>query len=522
MQYILAAVAAIFALVLAVWVIAYLLFTIVIPLLLMVSIVAVLIGAIAAVAVCARTLVEAGTPMATPDDVVRGGAVRGRASVKRDHAWPVYTAAQWRLDQKSLLRAEWRLCATVALRVTGHFRGHDLGGRGVGVFVAPVLLAAAIGVLAMSAVIAVVLAAVTGIGWLGWLAVAGTWRAADALIRRVRRAAGSCPHCYNVTTLPVFHCNGCANRHVDLRPGRLGALWRRCSCGTRLPTGVLRAASRLPTTCPRCAQPLREGAAVLTDIRLPVFGPMSAGKTRLIYAGMLALRDRAVGAGAVLDFVDSQSQATFDENAEAIVNGSATIKTSEGTLPPAITARLTAGRRRALLHMFDAAGEYYVDRDANSELEFLDHAQGFVFVIDPFSIQSVQDSLGGKSAPAVVASNPAVDDPEESYQLTIRRLRDYRVDTSKRKLAIAVVKADLLTKLPPADGVETDTVGWLKEAGLDNLVLSAERDFAEVRYFLVASVSERGRGLHSPSAPLAWLLSRSGFPVLPLDRKEPV
>ncbi|MGO1053088.1 hypothetical protein [Crossiella sp. CA198] len=57
---------------------------------------------------------------------------------------------------------------------------------------------------------------------------------------------------------------------------------------------------------------------------------------------------------------------------------------------------------------------------------------------------------------------------------------------------------------------------WLIEAGLDNLVLAAERDFAEVRYYLVASVAGTAPDeLLSPTEPLLWLMSRSGLDLRP-------
>jgi hypothetical protein len=148
---------------------------------------------------------------------------------------------------------------------------------------------------------------------------------------------------------------------------------------------------------------------------------------------------------------------------------------------------------------------------------FLDHAQGLVFVVDPFSIPWVQDQLGGLGQIMLERANAAVDDPEQVYHVTAGRLRDYGVRTSHQRLAIAVVKADLLVDLPPARHLHpTQVRNWLQEAGLDNLVLAAERDFAEVRYFLVASVHGGQAGSPmSPANPFAWLMARAGLQLLP-------
>ena len=193
--------------------------------------------------------------------------------------------------------------------------------------------------------------------------------------------------------------------------------------------------------------------------------------------------------------------------------GGDTVKTPAGELPPAVTVRYTAGRRRALLHLFDAAGEFYADRDDNIELEFLDHAQGLVFVVDPFSLPWVRDQLDGGGSALLAKANPAAEEPENVYRVTAKRLQDYGVRTRRQRLAVTVVKADLLAGLPLADGLTPENArGWLEQAGLDNLVLAAERDFREVRYFVVTSLT----GLpaddpRSPAAPLAWLSAGAGL-----------
>ncbi|MGQ0778064.1 MAG: TRAFAC clade GTPase domain-containing protein [Pseudonocardiales bacterium] len=411
----------------------------------------------------------------------------------RDPAWPSYLVAQSRVDLKEM----WS-------RTNRTLKGWELFGPGVWV---------------ASATMLVVCGSALLVAYGGWLLVVGALRGGDYLVRRVRRATGSCPVDYFVSSLPAFPCDGdsCDRVHRDIRPGRLGAVWRRCICGAVLPTTVLRAAHRLQASCPSCKAPLRKGAAVVRDIRLPVFGPVSAGKTRLVYAGLLAMRDQAAAAGASVDFVDDESRQAFEHGVQIVSTGSATAKTPAGQLPMAITAQVTVARRKALLHLFDAAGEFYIDRGDNSELRFLDHAHGLVFVVDPFSIRWVQDGLGGLGPVILARANAALDDPEQVYHVTAGRLQDYGVRTKGQRLAIAVVKADLLVDLPPARELQPDRVReWLWDAGLDNLVLAAERDFAEVRYFLVASVSGARKGDPlSPAGPFFWLMARAGQPLPP-------
>ncbi|WAL63890.1 hypothetical protein ORV05_23205 [Amycolatopsis cynarae] len=479
-------------------------------------------GVLLALVVAARTLVTRGLAapeVITPRRVEKGKAglpeLRHSGAFGRDRAWPVYFAAQARTDLGQVWReirgAVWRGWAKVGTL----FRYRGYGWIPGLVVVCPLWLSVSLGAFAAGAAVLAAGALVLFALWVPWVLTAGFLRGTDQLVRRLRGASGSCPRCYHVDSLPAFACPGCGRLHRDIRPGRLGAVWRRCDCGRRLPTTVLRMARIASPQCPRCKLRLRDGAAVLTDIRIPVFGPVSAGKTRLVYAGLVALRDAVAAAGGTLGFVDDDSKAAFDHGAAIITSGGDTVKTPAGELPTALTVRYDQGRRSALLHLFDAAGEFYADRDDNSMLEFLDHAQGLVFVVDPFSVPWVRDQAG--TAEVLARANPAVEDPERVYHVTAQRLRDYGVRTRKRKLAMTIVKADLLDGVSgdaaPAPGDGRD---WLVRAGLDNLVLSAERDFGEVRYFVVASVAGKRAGSgFSPANPLAWLAAGAGAVMLP-------
>ncbi|GLY38260.1 hypothetical protein Amsp01_042840 [Amycolatopsis sp. NBRC 101858] len=464
----------------------------------------------------------------TPDRVAAGTSrlrrPRRGGTVPRDRAWPGYFGAQARVDLAAVWQSQRDLLASGWGWIGEAFRRSWPGRVTVLLVLGPGWLAVSAGALAGTAVVVGVGGAVLAVLWALWAVPAGLLRAADRLIRRKRRADASCPPCYYVTALPVFACPGCGEIHRDLRPGQLGGLWRRCGCGTVLPTSVLRAARSIPPRCPRCLETLPADAALVTEVRLPVFGPVSAGKTRLVHTGLLAIRDRVAAAGGTVEFVDRGSRQAFDYAVSLLGAGGDTVKTPAGELPPAITVRYTAGRRRALLHLFDAAGEFYADRDDNTKLEFLDHAQGLVFVVDPFSLPWVRDQLGGTASAALLAkANPAAEAPENVYHVTAKRLRDYGVKTQRQRLAVTVVKADLLAGLPLAEDLEPGNVkAWLERAGLDNLVLAADRDFGDVRYFVVASLTGLPAGdPRSPATPFAWLAARTGLRLWTGPAAEP-
>ncbi|WP_412542648.1 hypothetical protein R8Z50_09210 [Longispora sp. K20-0274] len=446
-----------------------------------------------------------------------------------DRGWPTYFRTQVYRDLHAAgrwtARVVYRLWTWTIARTFGRYGVRTLWAWPLLVPVLVFLLAATTGATAGALLTALVVAVVTLLGVSAGLATAGVLRAADRLWQRVFHAAASCPRpgCYHVTRLPAYRCPGCDRLHRDLRPGRLGVLWRHCGCGATLPTTVLRAARALEPVCQKCGAALHGDAALATDVRIPVFGAPRAGKTRFIMAGLVGLSARP---GSPITPADPDSGRAFAEYAATIGGGDSTAQTGRA-LPAAVTLRVAGGRRTALLHVFDAAGERFTERAQNEELAYLDHARGLVFVLDPFSVPEVRARLRGlRAAPAgapdgtgtttAVPDGAAQHDPDESYQVTVRRLRDYGVDLRRQRLAFVVSKADLLLAGPAGAGLGpgSDAVrAWLFDAGLDNLLLAAGRDFAEVRYFLVSSMTADPGGDVAATAPLDWLLSAEPVPT---------
>lgn len=371
-----------------------------------------------------------------------------------------------------------------------------------------------------------VYAAVTGVVIAAGVSVhaglAMTARLAGWLRRGLWQADVSCPVCFRVAPHPEYRCP-CGGAHRDLRPGPLGLVFRRCRCGVRLPATAGRAAWRMPALCPHpgCGERLLPGAGALTDIRIVVFGAPSAGKTRFLYAGLAAL-DRT-GSPPVA-FLDRRSRDRADRGLAEIGSGRDTEPTRTDERPVALTARVGRGRGilAAHVHLFDAAGDRYLDPDGYDDLGFLPTAQGFAYVIDPLAIPRGPAAAGDGAAP----DRTAADDPEALYRQTVMRMRDDGARSADQVLAVIVAKADLL-RATGADipGGSDAIAAWLSEAGLHNLVLATGRDFAEVRYFTVASAPPHGAGdgatgddpgdgtADDPGAPLRWLLRRTGGPA---------
>ena len=473
----------------------------------------------AALVVAAMVWGGRGGTIRTPAEVVAGG---GSRPVRPDAAWPQYFVAQVRLDLHAICAQAWGAVAACWKRAAA---AADQAGTKVVLFFWPLLLpvVAALtgfsaGVVAGLTVALLAVGVVTAVLWAAGLVVVGALRGLDRVWQLVFRAGGSCPRCYEISRLPAYRCPGRHTRasvqagehlHRDLRPGRLGVLWRRCGCGKVLPTTVLRASLRLRAHCPMCGEALPRGAARYTDVRIPVFGAASAGKTHLIMGSLVGLVTPGGKAPVSLTVVDAYTESVYHGHSQIFHSGGSAPKTSVSAMPVALSLLLRNGRRQAMLHLFDAAGEALADADISGRLSYLDHARTLIFVLDPFSVRELHDRFAGGFPEIFARANAAQDEPEASYQATVTRLRGYGVDTRRQRLAFVITKRDLLAALPAEAMPGDDDAAlreWLVARGLDNLVVSADRDFGEVHYFIVA-VRPDEESIGRVAEPLRWLLA---------------
>ncbi|WP_199515159.1 TRAFAC clade GTPase domain-containing protein [Nucisporomicrobium flavum] len=465
---------------------------------------------------------DQGARVLTPADVAAGKLkiLRTPTAVRPDFAWPGYFVAQvwldwWTMAERmaTVLRPAWQWSWTQARR----------SGL-VGLACWPLLLPVAvtlIGVTAGAAAVAVlvltILIVVTGAVWIAGAAVTAVLRTLDRAGQIVRRSAGNCPRCYQVSPHPVYRCAGPhhgdkSELHHDIRPGLLGVFYRRCGCGRRLPTMVLRAARSMAALCPLCGADLHSGAGAATDVRVPVFGAPSSGKTHLVMASVVGLLRQ--GGDVKVSLADEHSKRTYTTFAAVIDGGGSAVKTDAAHPPIAITLRMQQGKRDALLHVYDAAGEALANPELNEKFQYLDAARTLVFVLDPFAIPDVRQRYQRTFADLFRTANVSADLPEPSYQNIVTRLRQYGVRTEQKRLAFVVSKRDLVQQLPDMSGLADDpdaVRSWLIDRGADNLVASAERDFGTVRFFFV-SAKDSAAAAAGPLRPFRWLLEDEPVP----------
>lgn len=196
--------------------------------------------------------------------------------------------------------------------------------------------------------------------------------------------------------------------------------------------------------------------------------------------------------------------------------------------------RLTA----AMMIFYDTAGEDILKEDRLGRLgDYLNAADGIVFIVDPLQISSVRRALGDSTP---VPQNAP--DQVEMIQRLAELLRERRgMSTTQRiptPLAIALTKTDALTGVLPdqsalrqpgphhgvydeADGrhVHDETRATLSTwAGGDSLLNTVHNNFSDYRYFGLSAlgVPPTGQtqishtGIHPLRVedPMLWLLGR--------------
>ena len=334
-------------------------------------------------------------------------------------------------------------------------------------------------------------------------------RGADSAILRIKNIRMVCPHCHERITYPAYECPSpdCTNRHRDIRPGRLGIVRRYCRCGTPMATLLLFGSSRMNAYCPykKCGQSLEHRPGKWPEMVLPFFGAVGAGKTRLLFSMATQLM---MGSQETLtaEFGDSSTADKLRGASKLLSPEILTGKTPAGLLPRAYVIRLTSGNGTQILHMFDAAGEYFSSPDRTQELQYLSKADTFILVIDPLCVEAFWDRLLPGQQSALEPARSTVLTPELAYQHTHQELEGMGIRLRKARLAVVFSRADLLER--PGD----DVASWAtRELGLGNLVRSACLSFGEVRFFHTAAVIEDQVMDESIPALVCWVLTRDGM-----------
>lgn len=349
---------------------------------------------------------------------------------------------------------------------------------------------------------AVVLAFLAG----GARLLAGALRAVDRAVLGMRRLHTGmlCPHCFERVPYPAYDCPSptCRRRHADIRPGTYGVWRRRCECGQRMPTLLMLMGrdARLQAYCvhPHCGKPMNTDAGHMPEVVIPLIGGQAAGKTQLMAAMLLSLEHAAADGGPPITLADEESDAEYRVLREVLRMRGHT-RATQKTLPRAHSFVLGAGRSQRLVHLFDTAGERFVDRDDTDALRYARAARTFVFVLDPMAVKAFWTTLEPPPGPLLDHTLGSTVDPEEVFARSVQAVAAMDAPLKRSRLAVAISKTDLLAEhgLAPAHPGDSDSARtWLRQSlGLHSLVQAMELNFREVRFFHTAAVANGESGV---------------------------
>lgn len=381
-------------------------------------------------------------------------------------------------------------------------------GLGVGAAAAAPVLGVLLGVQALG----------VGLLALGARLTALALRAADRAVMILRGLPRGmlCPSCFERVPYPAYDCPraSCRRRHADIRPGTFGLFRRRCACGERMPTLLMLMGgdARLSGYCVHepCRKPMNPDAGHMPEVILPLIGGRAAGKTQLMAAMVKWLENAADAGGPAIRLADPESTANQRVLNEVLEIQGHTRPTQK-TLPRAHSFVRGSGRGERLVHVFDTAGERFVNREETDALRYVREAATFVFVIDPMAVDAFWTRLD-PAGPEVDRTLASTVDPEDVFSRSVQTVRTMGTRLDRARLAVAVSKRDLMSGRPallPDRPDDSDTTReWLSERlGLRNLLQTMDLEFAEVRFFCTAAVAdEQGRVDPSIAAFTEWCL----------------
>lgn len=340
-------------------------------------------------------------------------------------------------------------------------------------------------------------------------------RGVDSGLSHIRGIKLSCPACHHRVIYPAYDCPSptCSLRHNDVRPGRYGLLRRTCACGYRMPTLLILGSHRMTAYCPHCDAPMAAGAGTAREIVVLMLGATTAGKTRMMLALAAAMTGEHPAQGLQATAADEPTGNTLAAMQEALSSQGDTGKTLAEGAVRAYSFNLTGGRVKRLVHIYDPPGEDFSTSARLQGRRFLRGAHAFVFVVDPFAIPDVWNSLDA-AAQRRYQSIRSSQAPSFVFEQVLENLKGMGLKTDDTALAVVVTKSDLTADIPICAGLDDSTESvreWLSErVGMDNMVRAIEKSFGEVRYFHTTARFTPGGTDRNVHELLKWTLSRYG------------
>lgn len=356
----------------------------------------------------------------------------------------------------------------------------------------------------------------------------------DKIFRMFKHISSNCSNCQNKFGLPIYVCPGCGVRHDKLCPSKYGIWKRTCECGERIPTTFFNGRGKLEAHCPHCDLNIKDGG-MHRVISIPVVGGASAGKTCLIHQALARLEETAGDYSLEYEYSpNANGMDDYEDNMNSLNNGRLPDKTSEMRLKyyqfylqPANVAV------KKQISLCDVGGEVYSDSQALGEQIGYKHADGFLLVMDPLSIDGYKRELvkGGVDINAYGGSADSADAIASMLINTLENMFGIKAsDSLKVSIAVAFSKGDLpglsdkigesavaeyLNSNPEASVLDAQNAvceAFLNEYDEQNFINSLKSKFTSVQFFCSSALGHNMDGTPFVSTgvedPVLWLIDK--------------
>lgn len=406
-------------------------------------------------------------------------------------------------------------------------------------FVVGIVLSAIAAWLTVAIVFTLLVSAILAVYGLVLVLISGTLSLTFSILRAwqwlrlaIRSISYSCPFCYARMKLPLYVCPMCGEKHPFLWPSTYGIFKQRCNCGRSLPTMDILGRSGLEQYCAHCGRQITvKDFGKLRDIHIGIVGAPSAGKTYFMVAAVnQLLNEMGRKLGLEVEIADEAQRRQYEHFMNLLQSNQLSATTD--TAPDAFNLSLKKGRKSSLLYFYDAAGEAYLSDQHLEGHKYLEHIDGMILIIDPFSILPVSQQYAPFLERYKDEIKPATEKADDVLERVVMQLESHgRVrigKTLKLPLAVVLSKTDAFDLEDiigegaiPSNSTDGKTKTallneqikkQLSEWGLGNLIRLIEQRFENVCYFSCSSLGrmpKAGKMGLSPlrvMEPILWVL----------------
>ncbi|SDA15438.1 hypothetical protein SAMN02910447_00929 [Ruminococcus sp. YE71] len=365
-----------------------------------------------------------------------------------------------------------------------------------------------------------------------------------------KKITNRCDFCKAEYDLPVYFCPKCGIPHRYLRPSKFGIFYRTCVCLEKLPVtaggkcadGKKR--SQLTAACPKCGKSDRSSET--RPLGIPLIGGVNAGKTTFKTAFLYSfLNDEATKLGLTIKLNDKAMENEFEEIRSCFIGKRMVTETRPGKEYDVTSFNFVIEHEKLsvprLMHIYDMPGEVFEQSNAQESLKHFTFSEGVIFVIDPYTLQSIissESDLGGMRVGKMdfntlvevfcetLEKLPNMPREGKKYAIPVAICIN-KVDTPSLRNRIGMPAARKLMNAKPevySDSYDTMDMlcrEFLSANGKSNAVTLLDQNFKYVHFFACSATGSIPKGpvRFVPEQVLAavyWITARSDSQLAPL------